>query len=887
MSAATVGACSRTFSWLCGTAKRCFIAILKAVWTATRWNILYGWQWLVTAAVASAGFALIYYRQPWDWLPEHNDRNIVLAALLGAQAAIAALTLALTVFVLQGVHTRIAVENPIAEFAERLYRAYIQRLWVKNIMPYSLLAVATTGLVLAAENIINSKDVGSFTFPNLDNLILIAMIAFEANLVLPLVLFERTIHLLSPSQWANLSIGTYEMDIRQAIRAFGSRLNRAATSLRENRPDISTTFPVRAEGTADQAIRGLLEEAQKAMKEGRQGEFNRTIEIIKGLMTFALDEMEKTKLSWGPPGSQAEWPPLRELNRNLYPFRQEVIGTGTEEHKRQLRGLDYWLVTTGLTRQCGELFTSGLTGYEMNYQIANSYGSPQQQRIFRDEFGTVANELIFLQEPVEFFPYGMALVHHQERMLYDAIRRSQPEDYRALHTGFRPWMRMLRDVWNTEEWPPPPETELHEQLEREYRVALMGLAGRAVLDADSNTMSEWQEYINAARGEYQSTEALTRDIARALDREEGQRMSLWSQWEMEGAHPGQVYSINSEQYPLAFFSVRLMELTPEANATLDLNGFATRARDWFVNNSHLVETLVILEQGLDPTQNPTIEERRQFTLESLNLAIRRDEISEEYDIAHRRLSTNRVEAFVQGVRTAAIRSNPIEEIFRAAGTFVQLGRESEDKPVEKGFNTLVPKAFLSENLGKGGIFYTPLEGDRWGRDLAYNITLMLCEILKEAPQDSGPLNNAEAVLQSIDAVEIEFGRPEQLLLLLLGDWFEVEMELNRERPDGYQPQWQLQEPQLSWRVGRYHGHPFVRGPREGHRRIYIVDPATWGTFVRSQFEDGQEIKVKVAELSEKRAKKLLCLNPNYFQEEPDEESQLSPNPPKGWELEVC
>ena len=351
-------------------------------------------------------------------------------------------------------------------------------------------------------------------------------------------------------------------------------------------------------------------------------------------------------------------------------------------------------------------------------------------------------------------------------------------------------------------------------------------------------------------------------------------MSLWAQWEMESAQPGQVYTINSGQYPFAFITIRLMELTLETTATLDLHGWATRPRDWFINNSNELKNLVYQEQSPDLSTGPTTEDRQQFAIESLNFAVRRDEVAEEYDIAHRGLSTDRVLAFAQGVRSAAFRINPIEEVFKAAGAFVNLGRQSDDKPQEKGFNSLQPKAFLSDDLGRGRVFYTPLEGDRWGRDLAYNITLMLCAMLDGAQQKAAPLNSADAALQAINDAQVDLGHPKQLLLILAGDWFDIEMELNRERPDGYQPQWQLQEPQLSWRVGRYHGHPFVRGPRDGHRRMYILDPATWGTFVRSQFEDGQEIKVEITEVTEKRAKKLLKLNPDYFPEQPDDESKL-------------
>ena len=131
------------------------------------------------------------------------------------------------------------------------------------------------------------------------------------------------------------------------------------------------------------------------------------------------------------------------------------------------------------------------------------------------------------------------------------------------------------------------------------------------------------------------------------------------------------------------------------------------------------------------------------------------------------------------------------------------------------------------------------------------------------------LTRPENVLKAIDDMMAEFGDTEELLLMWAGDWFQIEIELNREQPKGYQPQWQLQEPQMSWRIGRYRGHPIVRGSRNGERRFYVVDPSSWGTLVRGQFEGDQDIRVEINTVSEERANELLELNPDYFPDEPD------------------
>ena len=61
---------------------------------------------------------------------------------------------------------------------------------------------------------------------------------------------------------------------------------------------------------------------------------------------------------------------MRDLRRNLYSFREDVIREGNREYVFELLGLDYWLLSTGARRRCGDLFTVGLECYRSNYQIS-------------------------------------------------------------------------------------------------------------------------------------------------------------------------------------------------------------------------------------------------------------------------------------------------------------------------------------------------------------------------------------------------------------------------------------------------------------------------------------------------------------------------------------
>ena len=763
---------------------------------------------------------------------------------------------------MQGIHNRHDIDD-------RGYREYINRSRVKGILWSSLLAVGVTGAVLLAEQFISASEDALSTAPGLGNLTLLAIAAFISNLILPGALFARAIHLARPQQWINLRRSVNEQDVRSALRAFLRRSARAVDSLLANEPDITTVFPDLGEGSADEAIRGLLDEARKAMRERRLAEFTRTIDAIKNLVTYALDEMQKLGLPWGPPGSQPEWPPLRELSRNLYPFREDIIREGAREYALELYKLDYWLVSTAIERRCGEMFSSGLTGYRYDYQIANRYGDPELRETTRDRFGLAAGTFIYRLDGEELFPYVQEMVNLQEVMLSVAMHLNQANDYERLHGTFKPVIQNLGWHWQVDSRPQSSEAQLHQHLQRKYRIGLMGLAGRAALIDQAGRINNVDTYLDIARDQYPTTEQLAGDIAQALIPHGPLQTQLWSEWEMEAVPPWEMVYVQAEQYPLAFFTIRLMELLTSQEGTLNLHGKAGQVLGWFSNNSERVQHLV----HLDP--ETTLEKRRDSAVEALRLAVLLDQADEEYDIIRRQLSPERVSAFIESVRTAATQNNVVEQVFQTSGAFLSLPSGTASCPAERGWNRLEPKGYFAEDSSAGQYYYHPTEGDGVGRSLAYNTMLMLCMALdEEAPHFVAPLNTPEAMMQAIDEVINELEASTELLLLAAGDWFEIEMALRMEPLEGYIAQWQLQEPAMPWKMGRYRNNLIVQGPRNGDRRLYIVDPVSWGILVRGQFEDGEDIRAEFTPVSAERARTLLSENPNYFPDEPDQESKL-------------
>ena len=165
------------------------------------------WQWSRPPTVC----IWLLTTDPISWLPKASEAGTLLGTLLGAQAAIAALTLAVTLFVMQGVSARRDVDD-------RIYVEYVRRSWVRMVFWGSIIAVAVTGVVLMTESFVGDTGKVAETVPGVPNLALIAVMAFLANLLFALALFERAIRLARPEHWRNLRQDVNKRDVRQAVR---------------------------------------------------------------------------------------------------------------------------------------------------------------------------------------------------------------------------------------------------------------------------------------------------------------------------------------------------------------------------------------------------------------------------------------------------------------------------------------------------------------------------------------------------------------------------------------------------------------------------------------------------------------------------------------------
>ena len=817
----------------------------------------------VVVFVVLAMVALLLIRtEPIGALAMPVDSVAFLGALLGAQAAIAALTLAVTLFVMQAVSTRRDVDD-------RVYAEYVRRSWVRPIFWGSVGAVAVTGVILTTETLVGDTGTIARGVPGVPNLALVAVFALAVNLTAAIALFEKAIRLTQPERWRNLRSDVNKRDVREAVCAFFGRAERAAAAQAANEIDWSAFLPDRGEGSANQAIRALLDDARRAMDERRHGELERSLNSIEELVEYAMDEIEGAGMLWGPPGSSAEWPPLWELGRNLYSFREEAIRAGNREYIDELLNLDYWLVSTGLRRSCGELFTAGLNGYRWNYQITTRLGGGEFHGMMRDRFLENLDFLTFGHEPERLFPFMQEVVRHQGNVLSDALHANRVDDYRWLHDEFSSILSDILQRWNRGIPRSGRETGPSALLAQEYRIKLMGLAGRAAILADSGELSDATPYLDVARATYARSAVLSDDVSAALHHALNPGFFQWEEWEVPEHLSGWSGSVSPDRYPLTCFAMLLMELTEDATLTLSLRGNARYILDWFLTHSERLERFVRV------TPSANAGQRREFSTEVLRNAVLLDELEADREIINRELSTERVGAFESDVYAGMISSGSVVRLFEQAGAFVRLDSDEADLPEERVIRQLLPKAFFVDSAESDQTYYEPVSRENLGLGLSRGSVHLLIAELEAVPLETAPLDTMDAILRAIDAAVDDLDPQGNVAVVLAGDWQDVMFDPRAEEAEGYDPYWRLTEGDPLVDIGRHHGHPILRGPTTGELRVYVVDPGTWGNFVCAPFEEGQDVRVDVEPVSAGRAQELLRARPDYYySDQPNEESKM-------------
>ena len=803
----------------------------------------------VVCGVASASWArLARLARPWpaagatfvmvaalmvlpaiSWLPQTSDAIPYLIALLAAQAAFAALTLTVAQFALHAVVQRPGVD-------ERMYRAYIHAAGGLRSLWHNIAGL----LVAFAVIVVQFAAVGGAPLisaaPGARNVLVVSAASFLFTLLIPVRMHSRSIRLNSPTGWWRLERTVAEADVRTAVDAFvaGDHVGGAPR-----------------DGSARDAVLRIRAAAAQAMNDRRADDLAAALATARDLLRYAMDALDAQGYRWGAPGAGASrWPPLAEISSTFHVLREQVFGHGEERYARELRALDWWMVREGIERSCGELLSAGLSGNNFNYSQAVSRRSLRPSlfgdvplRALREMEAAGRGSGGELNEYLE--SYATHIVSHQEVLLSHALR---VDDSLAFEAG----VRNLRQMSSILDRLAPRPFAIELGARRVARVALMGLAGRAMQLHAEGRIASASPYLAPAREAYVSVDQLASDIVFAL--ENADTLLSWSLW---GAIDDSADDGGSDIWPrsfaLLFFHLRLRELLTESEPTLVLGQHARLVRDAKEGSPERLGAYLV---GVTAVS----ERRAQRAIEG---AVIRESIADDERILAAALDSERLDA---------LRANIYAAIFQAAGleqAFARLGGQSYVQRagaarVERSFH--IPRGYLTALPGWGVM---PKLVDL-GRALEDDRSHDVFAALADAPMlhhdlrflSSIPFRGNSALFLEELARVFDYGirslEAGPVLFLLTGSWRDLFIRMLHSMPNLSAAE---AAPWVFGGVARppatYRDSPILMFDEPGdNREVYAIDVSGWGCFERARAAPEADLLLRISEVSQSHAEAL-------------------------------
>lgn len=828
-----------------------------------------GWTesalWLggAVAIAAVAGFFPLL-----GFMPPSSEGRQAAGVLVTAQATVAALGVAVMVFVLQGLRS-VEIDSAIVreEYERRIGAA--ARL-------FSLLALAALSVVLyllmqpsiEPPSVRWTVNVGNFVVPVALNLAVTLIVTWR--------FFSEAQRLSRRSEIREVERAVVDRIVRDGVNGFVRRLKIAQESSLSSLSVLFGSDP--AEGVVDEALQVHFDALRRAMTESRLTDYRNGFEGLRQYVESARDEFQREGIGFGPPGARPWWQPLSGIHDKILWLKEDVLRrTAWSPYTYELTRFDYWLANRGLRWRCGELYGVGVSGWRTSYEIAARLDDPELRRLIIERtWRLLADAVVYLihreddegenRRPIEEqldpsnsadLEYLYFLVTELERQLGLSLMLDRPHDFAEFHRGFGDFVRQLSLSTREFEELEGAARSAVERIRQLRRIALLGLSGRAVLLERAGRLRDAQPFLEVMRDEYQRLSDLVRDFVLVLDDPVGDRFS-WSDWESEGRRPLETYSVDASKYPTIGFLIRALEFAADQELMLPMQGNAERARD-LVNR--LVQDAESAVQIEDRTLLETARERLDKALAEAGQA---DARAEQDAIIAASLDQDRVGTFVADFLAGRYGRAVLEPIFRAFGAYRFTRAEAVDG-TGFGWNVALQKAIFTTTPGNVRFFGI----EQHGVDFERSLVGQLVEAFDEVKPVECSLSHTEDVRAALDVAR-ENLRTDALVAVMVGDWSDTVSDLRYRGIDWFEPnrgtERQLPSPFL---LGTYGGIPVLLLQDARPRRIVVVDAERWGCIEKAVIDDG-EFQISVNEIDEARADEILRRRAEEGRAEPDE-----------------
>ena len=793
---------------------------------------------IVAAATMAIGICLSIHASPWLALPEDPAR--VVAPLAQVQGAIAAISLAVLVLIVEAVQRR-------EDIVDATYEVFIREALVRPVIASVLISTLGTAIAFIL--------VRMPSFDDERNLALFAMISAAITIFAILSFTLRALAVLRPSQYHEFKRKAYLEQIKIGVDARIEHINEIVVN-----PTASIVPSSDTEMKAEQAMLQILGDVAAAIKLTRPDRIEEDIVTIESALDYAAEMLAGSDYNnmLKDRSQTFELPLFASVSRYLPSLWQTGYASRSHENVRYIYQLHQHIAYLARDGIIDDLKETVVTNAMLSYQAGADWPEGVAQGVgfawgivenhvwlpmfLRDAHPLSQADIVLLRTVVESFQDSAALMVRDGNFVAFEQITAQISD---LHDTLE------RNRYGDEEFDYPIDNLFHD-----VRLSLAALAGRAILSQKGGYINNARAVVNRVHEILQKDRGVGKESLELLLTVDKNTLAQRSWWWWDDRNDGSSLSRVRPVYPLQcpvlyFLTASLIDgpdaRLPQALGSVQLDGEGVLERHW---------AIMCDVAGIRGDMQETEKERITSFIEAAKSA---DEHRRQDRIVMTPISEIQVSQYAQEVlRTykQTESSSALTSVFSGAGQAQVLQADDSDAPAESPLRWL--GAFK-------GAFMRTIEthyvADPSATRVMETIEARRCQMMINLIGDRVGLTEAIPIAGNELFTEISHVladlQPQFPLFLITGRGTDdLGRQLHRaqsniKRPPSIALEQVPPDIEEALRAGKM----MVR-QHMGEPALYIIDAARWGLLRQAPIGD-DPLRVEVRAISAERAGELL------------------------------
>ena len=797
---------------------------------------------IVAAATMAIGICLSIHASPWLALPEDPAR--VVAPLAQVQGAIAAISLAVLVLIVEAVQRR-------EDIVDATYEVFIREALVRPVIASVLISTLGTAIAFIL--------VRTPSFEDERNLALFAMGSVAITILVILGFTLRALAVLQPSQYRKFKRKAYLEQIRIGVTAQIEHINAIVAN-----PTAPTMPSSATEMKAEQAMLQILGDVAVAIKLTRPDRIEEDIATIESAFDYAVKMIANSDYNDIPKDRNQvfELPLFASASRYLPSLWQASYASRVHENVRYVYRLHLHIAHLARDGTIDDLKETVVTSAMLSYQARSDWPEGVAQGV-GFAWGVAKNHIWL---PM-LLPDAHPLSQTDTTLLRTIVEGFQDSAASMVRDGniaaFEQITAQISDLHDSLKHSRYGDGELDykinqpiDDLFHDVRLALAALAGLAILSQKNGDITNARAFVNRVHEIIQGQPNAGESLERLLSVDRSAFVQPWSWWDdrHDGSSLSRVRTIYPMQHPVLYFITAslidgLDARLPQALGSAHLDGEGVLERHW---------AIMCDVAGIRGDMQETEKERIIGFIEAAKSA---DEHRQQDRIIMTPISEEHVSKYVQEVlqvykQTESSSARVVTNVFSSAGQAQVLPTDDSHAP---------PESSLGWLGASKGAFMRTIETHYAAGPSATQVMEAIearrCQMMINLIGDRVGLTEAIPIAGNELFTEISHVladlQPQFPLFLITGRGTDdLGRQLHRaqsniKRPPSIALEQVPPDIEEALRAGKM----MVR-QHMGEPALYIIDIARWGLLRRADVGD-EPLRVEVHAISAERAGELL------------------------------